>query len=331
MVRLVAAIAVVAIAGAGWYFTTNYTLKTVDNGYLIAPRSAQSSGESSTASPEVPPVARGDREHIRIASFNLGHLDENKLRRVSVAAHLARLLARFDLIALQGIYAPDQGLMLDLIEQVNALGRHYTYALPEYVGRKKTSGYSAFLFDRASIEVDPSTVVEVEDPEGLFWRRPLVGAFRVRGPSPDAAFTFTLVNVHINPNDAVAELELLDEIYRSVRDDGRNEDDIVLLGSLAADNRYVEDALPQTDMSCVIVGVPTTTRGTHLADNLVIRRAATTEFTGRSGVVDLMRAFDLSMQDALGISEHLPIWAEFGIYEGRHAGPVVCRPPNPTR
>ena len=77
----------------------------------------------------------------------------------------------------------------------------------------------------------------VEDPAGRFRYKPLVAAFRVRGPAPAEAFTFTLVDVQTDPKRVAAELDLLAAVFRAVRDDGRNEDDIILLGDLETDSR----------------------------------------------------------------------------------------------
>jgi hypothetical protein len=41
-----------------------------------------------------------------------------------------------------------------------------------------------------------------------------------------------------------------------------------------------------------------------------------------------MREFDLTMQQAQEISEHLPVWAEFSSYEGGQKGYV---PPAPVK
>ena len=34
----------------------------------------------------------------------------------------------------------------------------------------------------------------------------------------------------------------------------------------------------------------------------------------------MMREFELTMPEALEVSEHLPVWAEFSVYEGGQAG-----------
>ena len=76
------------------------------------------------------------------------------------------------------------------------------------------------------------------------------------------------------------------------------------------------------NLTAAVTAAPTTTRGTRVADNILFDRRATVEFTGRSGVYDLMRECDLSMPAALEVSEHLPVWAEFSVYEGGQPGHV---------
>ena len=101
-----------------------------------------------------------------------------------MSARLGELIRQFDLVAVQNVQAPNQGLLVELVEQVNASGRQYDFAVARDVGREPTEQYSAFLFDQATIEIDRSKLYEVTDPTGVLRRPPLVGSFRVRGPDP---------------------------------------------------------------------------------------------------------------------------------------------------
>ena len=56
-----------------------------------------------------------------------------------------------------------------------------------------------------------------------------------------------------------------------------------------------------------------------------VRPRATVEFTGRAGVFDFVREFNLTEQQALEVSDHFPIWAEFSSYEGGQPGRVANR------
>ena len=81
------------------------------------------------------------------------------------------------------------------------------------------------------------------------------------------------------------------------------------------------------DMAWIIpAGTTTNTKGTHTYDNILFNSRATVEFTGRAGVFDLIREFNLTMDQALQISDHFPIWAEFSAIEGGQNGRFATRP-----
>jgi len=108
-----------------------------------------------------------------------------------------------------------------------------------------------------------------------------------------------------------------------VLDDGRNEDDVILLGDLHSDDQHLAGLgklLGVTPLLSKLNDAFTTTRGTQLLDNILLDRRATREFTGLVEVMDLMREFELTMPGALEVSEHLPVWAEFSVYEGGQPG-----------
>ncbi len=193
-------------------------------------------------------------------------------------------------------------------------------------GRDGLTEQLAFVLDTASVEIDRSTMYTVEDPGKLLRRDPLVASFRVRGPEPREAFTFTLVNVHVDPQHP-GELDALAGVYRAVRGNGLDEDDVILLGNFATDDRRLGPLAQLPNMTPALAGVATNTAGTRMYDNILFNREATTEYTGRSGVIDLAREFNLTAPQAIEISDHLPIWAEFSIYERGQVGRLA----EPTR
>jgi hypothetical protein len=180
------------------------------------------------------------------------------------------------------------------------------------------------LFNRASVEIDRSTIQPVGDRGGRFSHQPLVALFRVKGPDPTEAFTFKLIDVHIGADRAPVELELLDEVYKAVREDQPDEDDVILLGDFGA--APGQDRLGERlGLTSAITDMPTTLRRTQPVDNIVFDPRATTEFTGRAGVLDLMREYDLTWREVSEVSDHLPVWAEFGPLEGLGSTHVAGR------
>ena len=315
----------VAVAAGGWFFLQKFELQGLDQ-VRVEKREAGSGTEIIDA---LPPVKhRGPA--IRIASFNIQVFGASKSRKERVMDILARIARQFDVLAIQEIRAKNQDIIPRYVELINSAGREYDYMIGPRLGRTSSKEQYAFIFDRASIEVDRRQLYTVDDPDDLLHREPLVGWFRVRGPPTDQAFTFTLINIHTDPDEIDQELDVLDDVFQAVRDDGRGEDDVILLGDVNVDDKHLGELGQIPEITWVISQTPTNTRQTSQYDNVVFHGRATTEFTGQAGVLDFMRRFNLTMDEALEVSDHMPVWCEFSIYEGGEPGRVATRP-GPTR
>lgn len=331
---------------AGWLLLTKYEVSyTAKDGLRVTPRAAAAKPVDHKGT--LPPVRAG--ETIRIATFNIQVFGEHKLADARTADILARIIRKFDVVAIQEIRAKDPNLMARFLQLVNAGGFHYDCVVGPRLGRTDSKEQYAYIFDLARVEIDRTSIYTVADPDDLLHREPFVAGFRARGAPPQEAFTFVLADVHTDPDETEDELNALDDVFRAVRNDGRNEDDVILLGDLNAGppistayggqatrraQQGSEDshlgqlgALPY--IQYVVTGVPTNTRETHIYDNILFDRRATTEYTGSWGVLDLIREFNIPMDQALLVSDHLPVWAEFSVYEGGRPGNVAANPQAP--
>ena len=311
------------IAGGGWFFMQNFEIEGLD-GIEVKKKAGGATFPVSATGPEVPVYQPG--ETIKIASFNIQVFGQSKLSKPRVMDILARLVRQFDVVAIQEIRSLDQDVMPRFIEIINAAGRNYDFVIGPRIGDTSSKEQYAFVFDRQTIEVDRTFTYTVNDPDNLLHREPLVGWFRTRGPSADEAFTFTLINVHTDPDIVATEMSVMDDVFRVVRDDGRGEDDVIVLGDFNADDAHLGELGQVSGITWAISGIPTNVRRTEQYDNLVFHSQATREFVGRSGVVDFMRDYNLSTDEALEVSDHLPVWAEFSIHEGGTPGYVASRP-----
>ena len=302
----------VVVAGlAGWGFFQKFRLDGLDK-IGVKPRGAVA---TSADAPAVPLTAT-----IRIASFDLDGFGPAKLARPEIVRELADVLRWFDLTAVQEIRSPRDDTLMRLLDQVNATGRHYDYLIGPRRGNGAATEQFAYIFDTATIETDRTTVYTVDDPGRRLAHEPLVAAFRVRGPAPSDAFTFTLINAHVEHTNSAAELDALADAYRAVRSDGRGEDDVLIVGNLNADDRHLGALGSLPSIATVLSATPTTARGTKMCDNMLYNRQATIEYTGRAGVLDVASELNLPMTQVLELSDHLPVWAEFSVYEGGQPG-----------
>ena len=329
MRKLVGLLMLAAALGGGWKFLQRYQVTGLDQ-VAVKPRTGQP-GTQSDGFDVAPPVAQRQSGTIRVGSFNIQVLGTSKLNKPRVMSVLAEVVRRFDVVAIQEVRAKTDDVLPRFIDLINATGRHYDFVIGPRLGRTNSKEQYAIIFDTASIEVDRGGIYTVQDPDDLLHREPLVASFRVRGPPAEQAFTFSLVDIHTDPDETKQELDALGDVFRAVQRDGSGEDDVIVLGDLNVDDRHLGRLGEVSNIMWVISGVPTNTRGNKQYDNLLFVQGATNEFTGRAGVLDLIREFNLTTDEALEVSDHMPIWAEFSLNEGGQAGRIATRPSWPAR
>ncbi|HEX4132388.1 MAG TPA: endonuclease/exonuclease/phosphatase family protein [Pirellulales bacterium] len=305
------------LVGGGWIVSKQPDVSTIV-------RSIQ--GTNAPSPEQGDPALLANRDTIRVGSFNIQVFGEHKLAKPEVMNVLARVVRLYDVIAIQEVRAKANDILPHFVELINAEGAKYDFAIGPREGRTSSKEQYAFIYNTVTIDIDRESMYAVNDPDDLFQRPPFVAAFRARGPPQSEAFTFTLIDIHTEPDHAIQECDALANVIRAVREDGRHEDDVILLGDLNTDNYHLGRLGQVPSLTCAISGVPSNTRGTKLYDNIIFDSRATTEFTGRSGVFDLMHEFQLSMAEALEVSDHRPIWAEFSVREGGQDGHLASRP-----
>jgi endonuclease/exonuclease/phosphatase family metal-dependent hydrolase len=313
-------IAALAALSGGWYALIHGHLGNQSGPSAAGPSELADAGGWSEPIPDHRSGA------MRIGSYNIQVFGESKIEQQGVVEILVHVARRFDVMAIQEVRTKNPAVLRRFVEAINSNGRRYDYVLGPRLGRTSSKEQYAFVFDTERVEIDREAVYTVDDPDDLLHREPLVGAFRSRAVSPERAFTFTLVNVHTDPDEVKAELNVLDDVFRAVQRDGRNEDDVIMLGDFNADASQLGELSLMPELLYAINGVPTNTKQTHQYDNIVFLGNVTSEFTGRSGVVDIMREFNLTMNEALEVSDHVPVWAEFSVYESGRETPVAARP-----
>lgn len=293
---------------------------------------AKGTKKGSTPTASIPPGGWADLGKndgtIAVGSFNIQVFGQSKLEKPKVVEVLAQVVRRFDVIAIQELRAKEQDIIPRFLEQVNADGSRYDYIIGPRLGRTASKEQYVYLYDANRIEVLPGSVYSAEDPEDHLHREPLMATFRVRSDRSAKPFTFTLINVHTDPDEVQWELGALDDVFVSVQRDRIREDDVIMLGDFNADEYHLGQLGQLPGMSKVIAGQTTNTKGTESYDNMLFDRRNTVEYTGRSGVLNLREEYGLSMEDALEVSDHLPVWATFSATENAQTGTIATRPTN---
>jgi endonuclease/exonuclease/phosphatase family metal-dependent hydrolase len=258
----------------------------------------------------------GSGEPIRIASFNIQVFGTSKAGKPEVMDILAQVVRNFDVVAIQELRTTDPSVLENFVRLINQKGAAYQYVVGPRLGRTVSKEQYVFVFDSRRVELLPNTLLTLEDPHDLLHREPLIGRFQVRTNDTGPPFTFILVNVHTDPDETDTELDALGEAFVAVQQNPWGEDDVILLGDLNVDYAHLGMLGRLPDIACTVHGEPTNTRGSKSYDNIVFNERATVEFTGKAAVFDLLGTYGLTKDQALKVSDHMPVWAEFHALEG---------------
>ncbi|MCA9134209.1 MAG: hypothetical protein KDA45_13670, partial [Planctomycetales bacterium] len=234
---------------------------------------------------------------IRLATFHIPLLGPNTLAQPHVVQTLVTILRQYDVVAVQGLQTSRDDVLPLLIDKLNQAGRSYDYMVGPRVGRTAPQQQFAFLFDTSKLETDRYQLYTIDDPEDLMNYEPLVAWFRCRGVPSQAAFTFSLINVCIDPSFAEVERGVLPQLIEAIERDGRHEDDWIMAGNFAGGSSQLT-MLDGRSVRYAVRDAPTDVAGTQMLSLLFFPARATTEFTGRAGAFDFLRKYNLSIERA---------------------------------
>lgn len=272
------------------------------------------------------PENKQDRSGLRVATFNIRVPLRERASLPTAVQTIGHIVREFDVIALQ--FGGDDSVYLeDIIAAANqGYGGRYEFVTDGSKGREPNRQRAAFVFDSARVQMDYAVSYALLDPDTVTSNPPFVGWFRAMEAPPDQAFTFSLVNVQFNAQSPMLELAHIREIFRAVRRDGREEDDVILAGDFhVGDQGFAH--LRRYGYHWIASQVPTNTRYTEQSANLLFDPRSTSEFRGAGGVFNFVKHFNLPLAEALAVAESMPVWGEFSIYEGYEMGQAADSDP----
>ena len=263
------------------------------------------------AAPASGPAGGKPTDAITICSFNIQVFGESKIAKPQVVDVLAKVVRKFDIVAIQEVRAKSDSVIPQFLSAINADGSRYQFVIGPRLGRTVSKEQYTFIYDSTRIEVDPSSVGTSPNPGDRLHRPPLHARFRVRANPPESGFSFWLVDTHTDPDEVSAEVNALADVFMEMKALRPDEDDVILLGDFNAGPPQFGKIKQIPGVGWAVSGVTTNTRRSKTYDNLIFDTRTTTEYTGRWGVLDLQNTFALSIDKALEVSDHNPVWAAF--------------------
>lgn len=264
---------------------------------------------------DVFPIRHGSFANITIGSWSLDGFGPTKLANVDVRRYVAKVVRRFDVMAIQQVASIERDVIPRLVDEINRGENRYDFVVGPSTGPAGRGEQLAFIYDTTTIEVDRRGSYSVSDPDNRYLYDPLVAWFRAAAPPSSQAWTFSLVNVRVDLARAAEEVQTLGTLIEAVAADGRGEDDVLVAGLLQADDAYLMPSLgPGTALA--VRHRTTDIYDRYQTDNIVINTNRTTEYLGRGGVFNFAREYRLGQNEAEAITSHLPVHGVFTAHEG---------------
>jgi deoxyribonuclease-1-like protein len=263
----------------------------------------------------LPAYSANKPEKITICTFNIQNFGKTKLNDPQRVQFLAEIVRKYDIVAIQEISDATYSLPRAFQEIINNNGQyHYEYVCSERTGKqaddKNSREQYAFFYNSLKIDLSGDPALYDDSPHDYFAREPYAARFKPKNRN----FTFVLVTVHTDPDEAVAEIGSLDEVVKWARIKYSNEKEIIVMGDFNASCNYAKPA----DLDQLAIRgenyfwvVPDSAK-TNLSaksdcayDRFVLTLPAKSYYTGNWGVDRSFTAKD--------ISDHWPVWAEFKV------------------
>jgi len=230
-----------------------------------------------------------EREGYRIGSYNVQIFGKTKANNVPVVKGLAQVINDYDVLAFQEIRDISETAFPEFMEDYLP---QYRYQVSERLGRTSSKEQYAWIWsDRVRLE-DFLVYPDVDD---VFEREPYA-AYAYIGDE-----TYVLIQVHTKPTQAEQEIAALVDVveWAEVR---YNDDDIILLGDMNADNYYYDgDDLKIYDEYITDDMDTTTTRTDAAYDRIYVKSDTNCDI---EGYVDHYEDDGINEELAMAMSDH---------------------------
>jgi exonuclease III len=273
---------------------------------LLESCKGNSHGAEQTASPSIPDI-------VKIMSFNIQIFGVSKMEKPEVVNILTDIVSQADIVAVQEVRSSG----IEPVEQfMSLLPEKYDYVIGPREGRSSSREQYWIIYNAALFTVlGQETWVDEDD---IFERNPFGVYFKSNNN-----FDFILINNHIRPDDAEAEINALPELvdyYRNLW----NEPDVLIVGDFNADGQYydensLENVFYESSYKIIITNEYDTTIGANdnTYDRFIITSSAVEDYTGNFGIIRYDELYDFSQYgiEPKEVSDHYPVWAEFWLCE----------------
>ncbi|XP_071788375.1 deoxyribonuclease-1-like [Asterias amurensis] len=177
---------------------------------------------------------------VRLGTFNIQSLGDNKMARPHVVDVLQRILSRYDLVMIQELRTPKVDAINALLLAVNTYSAQtYKMVVGPRVGRSTSKEQYVFFYRADKFEVmDQYSYVEANDE---FEREPYIVRFHSL-TSSSLPNDFAVANIHTKPGYRYTrhEVNALVTVYDDIMTTWPGLEDVIITGDYNADCKYIK-------------------------------------------------------------------------------------------
>jgi endonuclease/exonuclease/phosphatase family metal-dependent hydrolase len=203
-------------------------------------------GQGNSEPPSSSPLSPSPNVNtLKIGSFNVQVFGKSKMEKTNVVKVLLNVLQRWDLVLVQEVRDSSGTAIQDLHDQLNtASGNKYSLFLSERLGRTSSKEQLAWFYRKDKIKKVGDE--QVADPNDHWERPPQVTYWDLVG-NGKVDDTVGIIGIHVDPDDAVKEIDELAPVMDSVIASGKAKGGVWIMGDLNADCSYIT----KTEWKCI--------------------------------------------------------------------------------
>lgn len=152
-----------------------------------------------------------------VASFNIQNLGKTKMSKAPVRKYLAEVVREFDVVAVQEVSDVTEKAPKALLDEINKKGSLYSLLLSPRSGQqaddKSSQEQYAFYYNTDRVEVVGNASLYNDSKNNYFKREPYSARFKIKSTD----LTFTVTQIHTQPELAVQEIDALIHVYNGLK------------------------------------------------------------------------------------------------------------------
>lgn len=259
---------------------------------------------------------------MKIAAFNIQKFGRNKVSDPNVLNILVQIISRYDIILILEVVDISGESVETLMNALNTSNRehHYTLKISSRLGRSRYKEQFMFLYRDDLVDLVGSYQFDDKATEGgdVFARDPYILRFRCLNT---VLKDLVMIPVHTKPEDSDKELDELYDVFQHIKKKWRT-DNVMILGDFNADGLYVskkemKEIRIRSDKNfhwLIADDVDTTAsnKNDHTYDRIVVYGDDMLHavIPNSAKPFNFQKAYKLSQEQALEISDHYPVEVE---------------------